>query len=257
MNRAGTIFRTIFLTIALALLVGPAAAAAQQSTPSIEDPLSKLNTSAPSASELSQGLRPQTPNPFQQPGSGVRKGSNDGARADSWMLQIDRKWTSASAVYAFSAPPGFYSSGRDQSDSNDWDSFVTSEITGYVNRSNTTYLRLSSDLETYGQKREAGDVGGPGGQNLTIQWEAAHLVSSKFGALEIAAGRFQQQLVSNFASPNSPLTDVWAGHAAASAGFETTFTLPDKNIVFSMHGGTLGPGLGKAHLATFELSWTW
>jgi hypothetical protein len=81
----------------------------------------------------------------------------------------------------------------------------------------------------------------------------------EIGISRVLMQAFQQQLISNFAPPNSPLTDVWAGHAAASAGFETTFTLPDKNIVFSMHEGTehLGPGLGKAHLATFELSWTW
>ena len=81
----------------------------------------------------------------------------------------------------------------------------------------------------------------------------------QIGISRVLMQAFQQQLISNFASPNSPLTDVWAGHAAASAGFETTFTLPDKNIVFSMHEGTehLGPGLGKAHLATFELSSTW
>ena len=117
---------------------------------------------------------------------------------------------------------------------------------------------MYTELESYGQKRQTGTAGEPGGQSLTMEWEILHVFPSKLGQFEIAGGPYQQRLVSYSAFANAPLTDVLLGYSASVAGFETSVTLPDKNLVFSLHQGTQHIGrIDKAHVTVFELSWTW
>ncbi len=236
----------------------PPAAGAQQMTAPVESAINPLTTPAPGTA-LSQALRPPAPNPFQRPGSSAHQAPGDPDSPDSLALHLDHNWASASAHYAFTAPPAFYVPARDAFETRDWSSSTITDIRAYLGRSNTMTARMTGDLEIYGQRREAGAPADPGGESFTMQWELAKLLFTRLGPLEIAAGRFQQQLVSNPAFANSPITDVWAGYSASFGGFETTLTLPDKNLAFSLRFGSqyLGPALGKAHTAVFELSWTW
>lgn len=166
---------------------------------------------------------------------------------------------SAAGAYAFAAAPVFYSPSLNASAPGDWDSVLSGAVAAHLNRSRTTDLRVSSDLEYYGQRRQTGSGGEPGGQSLTAEWQVAHLLPSRFGAMEFAAGGYQQRLVSFPAYANGPLTSVLLGYSASSVGFETTVTLPDKNIAFSFRYGTehIGTNPDKARVAVFELSWTW
>ncbi len=132
-------------------------------------------------------------------------------------------------------------------------------MTAYLSPSDTTSVRMISDLDIYGQKREAEAVGQPGGQAFTLEWEVAHLVPTRMGFLEVATGTYRQQLLSYAAFPNSPLADALPGYTVFGSGLETSLTLPDKNVTLSVRYGTqhLAQWVEKSHVAMFALSWTW
>jgi hypothetical protein len=172
---------------------------------------------------------------------------------------LDRKLTSYSAEYAFTAAPDFFCFDHNHSDLGPWNSSLTGTFAAYLNPDSTTAVRLSGDLESFGERRQAGMIGDPGAQTFTVQWEASRVLGSPVGAMEIAAGRYQQHLVSYPAFANGPLTDVLLGYSATSAGFHTTVTLPDRNIGLSFRYGSerLGSTANKGHTTLFEFSWTW
>ncbi len=243
--------------LAMAALLCPLSAHTQQMTSSIQDPGSQVNTLASSARMLAQGTKATSTNPFERPASSEDRTDSDSP--DSLLLQSDGKFTSYSAEYAFTAPPDFFWFDHDHSDLVEWNSSLTSAFTAYLNPSSTTAMRMTGDLESYGQRRQAGMAGDPGARVFTMQWEASHVVDSPVGSLEIAAGRYRQHLVSYPAFTNGPLTDVLLGYSATSAGFQTTATLPDRNIALSFRYGSehLGSIANKAHTTLFEFSWTW
>ncbi|HUI85288.1 MAG TPA: hypothetical protein VL240_13750 [Candidatus Binatia bacterium] len=259
MSRA-SVLHTLFIALMLVAFLRPHADA-QQTGPSMEreNAVSDASTSAPDAKAPAEFLKPAAPNPFERPQSSTHRRTDDSDSGDSLVLRLDRKWTSASAQYVFAAPPGFYSASRNEPGGNDWDSLLSSGITAYLNPSNTTAVRMTSDLEFFGQKREAGAAGQPGGHAFTMEWQVAHLLPSRLGPVEVAAGAYRQQLVSYPAFPNGPLTDVLLGYSASTVGFETRVTLPDRNLTFSFRYGTehVQPGRDKSHVALFELAWTW
>lgn len=247
------IFRAILIGLALLMWVCAIRAASAQQNTTLQNALANLNGSNPA-----QFLRPVAPSPFALPGGSGPKLAADSGSGDSLALEKDTHWTITTAQYAFSAEPGFYSTAH-QSRASDWDSVISGGLAAYVNRSNTSYVRMTSELETYGQKRETAAAGQPGGQTLTMEWEVAHLLPTKLGMVEVAAGPYREQAFAYAAFANSPVSDTLLGYSGRTIGFETSITLPDKNLSFSFRRGAqyLGPALDKARLATFELSWTW
>ncbi len=258
MRGAKRIFQTAFLGVILVALLCPRSVHAQQITSSTQDGGSNFNTAPPSASALAQAAKPPAQNPFQRPSSTHQKADNDDS-ADSLSLQLDRKWTTALAQAAFTAPPSFYSSCHNLSQTSDWDSVTTGAMTAYITPSYTSYVRMSGEFEMYGQKREAGATAEPGAQIFIMEWELAHLVNTNLGPLEVAGGRYRQQLMSYAAFANSPLQDTFLGYSGSAGGFETSVTLPDKNLTFSLRFGAehLNATSYKAHTTQFGFSWTW
>ena len=260
MKALGRIAQTALLTFAMLAFVRPLPVQSQQRPAPVGDAISSFNTSLPGFGTTDQPSKPPAPNPFTRPAGNAGKPANDGQGSDSLpLLRLDRNWITAFTQAEFSAPPDFYSFSHNQAIPAGWNSSVTGVLTGYLNRTSTTYLRTTGDLETNGQRREAGATGEPGSQAFTMEWEAAHLVPTRFGPLEVAAGSFRQQLLSYSAFANSPLTDQLPGQIVSASGFETSLTLPDKNLSFALRFGTqhLGPALGNAHEKSFGLSWTW
>jgi hypothetical protein len=249
----------LIILFGLVALLCPLSVHSQQVSAFAGNAGADFDTVAPHAGVLTQGAKPAAPNPFQQPWTITRKTAHDSLCSDCLLFQADRRWMTALAQYAFIAPPEFYSFASNQFDTSDWDSVVSGTISAYINRSYTSYIRMSSDLDTSGQRRQAGALGEPGAQTFTMEWEVAHLLPSKLGPLEVAAGRYQQQLVSYSAFANGPLTTPFLGYSGSAAGFETSFTLPDRNISFSFRYGSehLNATPGKAHATQFEFSWTW
>lgn len=258
-GRKGARYAIGIAALAVAALLCPIPARAQQMTSSVQDPSDEINTLASGANALAQAVKPVSPSPFERPSSSTHKAGDDNESPDSLLFQMDRKFTSTLTEYAFTAPASFYSLDHSPGSPADWNSSLTSAFTVYLNQDSATAVRITGDLETFGQRRLAGAVGDPGSQLFTMQWEATHVVRSKLGAMEAAAGRYQEQLIPYPAFANGPLTDVLLGYSASSVGFETTVTLPDRNIGFSFRYGTerLGPVVNKAHTALFEFSWTW
>jgi len=250
------IFRAILLGLALVTWLFAIRATAQQNT-ALQDALTDINGAANPAM-LYQFAKPNAPSPFARPGGSSQKSSGDTDSGDSLVLEKDSKWTITTAQYVFSADPDFYSAAH-QSSASDWDSLITGALNAYVNRSNTSYVRMTGELETYGQKGPTGAALQPGGHSFTMEWEAAHVLPSKLGFLEVAAGRYWQQAVAYPAFANGPISDTLLGYSGVSTGFQTSVTIPDKNLTFSFRHGTqyLGNAAGKAHEEIFQLSWTW
>jgi hypothetical protein len=260
MRRAKRILQTVLFTIVTLAFLYSLPVRAQEHTAPVDDAIGSFNTSLPGFGGSYEAPRPPVPNPFAQPASAGGRPAKDGQASDSLpLLQLDRNWLTASAQTGFTAPPSFYSFSHNQATAADWNSALTGVLTAYLNRASTTYVRTTGDLETNGQRREAGATGEPGSQAFTMDWEVVHLVPTRLGSLEVAAGSFRQQLLSYAALPNSPLTDTFAGVSVFANGFESSLTLPDKNLSFSLRFGTqhLGPVLGNAPTKSFELSWTW
>ena len=253
------IIRTVLAAVAAFAVLWPTPVHSQQGTDFYGNTLGNPDAVMARFVSLMQGSKPATQNPFQQPWSIHRKATSDSLCSDCLLLQADRKWVTALAQYDFAAPPEFYSFGHNQLGASDWDSVVSGSISAYINRSYTSYVRMNSDLDISGQTRQPGEYGVPGAQIFTMEWEVGHLLPGRLGPLEVAAGRYQQQLVSYSAYANSPLTTPFLGYSGSAAGFETSVTLPDKNISFSFRYGTehLEAAPEKAHAMQFEFSWTW
>ncbi|HKD85492.1 MAG TPA: hypothetical protein VKB58_12145 [Terriglobales bacterium] len=244
----------VFAFLSLGLLC-PLAAKAQKINSSSYSS-SFLNFSSESGESSSEATNPVAPNPFERPWGNNQQGS-DAQSGDALSSVVDRKWMTAAGAYAFAAAPAFYSSGPVGAEARGWDSDLSGAVAAHLNHSRTTDLRISSDLESYGQRRQTGSGGDPGGQTLTLDWQVAHLLPSRFGAMEVAAGGYEQRLISFPAYANGPLTDVLLGYTASSVGFKASVTLPDKNITFSFRSGTEHVGIDRARVAIFELSWSW
>ena len=259
MSGAKSILHASVLVLEMMALLRPLAAKAQQVTSSVEDQSGDVNKLASSAKALSDTSQPADLNPFDRPWSSQRKSADDAESSDSLLIEMDRKWAITSAAYSFTATPDFYSPAHNALNSADWNSSLSGAFATYLNHGGTTSLRMTGDLEIYGQRRDAGMAGNAGAQDFTMEWEISHVVPSRFGSLEVAAGWYQQQLVSYPAFANGPLTDVLLGYSASSVGFETTVTVPDKNISLSFRYGTerVGSTPDKSRAALFEFSWTW
>jgi hypothetical protein len=216
-------------------------------------PVAQSGNGAASASEAN--VAPG--NLFQRPGETATKTSSDSD--GTLLLQADRNRTSVLGQYAFTAAPGFYSDGRSTFERSDWNSDVTGAVTAYFSSSYTSALRLSADFLSYGEKRQPGGTGDPGGQSFTAEGEFVRVVSSKLGALEIGGGSYWQRLVSNRAFLNGPITQALQQYTGSESGFETTLTLPDRNLVFLFRYGKEDVGVPnlRSHATTFQLSWTW
>ena len=247
-----------FIVLATMALLRPLPAPGQELSSPFADRVAASSALAPSATDLSQ---PSTPavNAFERPGNAVPKASGDADSPDTLLVQLDRKRISTAAAYAFTAPPSFYASRHSQFDPADWNSSMSGAISTALNQDGTTTLRMSSDLELDGQQRDATASGAPPVQQLTLEWELSRLLPTKLGALVVAAGRYQQHLISYPAYANGPLTDVLLGYSASSVGFETTFTLPDRNMSLSIRYGTerLISTPDRSHTTSFQFSWTW
>jgi len=259
MSRAKITDIAIAALASLSVLCPLAARSQQMAAAPAEDVGSGFAMSAPNARALAQTLTPSAPNSFQRPASSGWNRPDDGKSAESLQWQRDRSRISALALYDFTAPPSFYASSHNQLTASDWNSVASGAITGYLTRYYTTYIRATGEFQLDGEKRESGANGQPGTQTFTTQWESAHLLPSRLGLAEVAAGVYRQQLVSYGSFANSAIADEFAGSSISAHGLETTLTVPDKNLTLSVHHGTqyLGRTLGKAHLTMFELSWTW
>jgi len=246
------------IAVAIWVFLRPLSAHTQQLTSSLQDRSGEADSSVPAAAST-QSMPFASPNPFQRPGNSVCKTGDDADSSDSLFFLMNRTWVTTSAAYAFAAPPSFYAPQHNDFDPAIWNSSMSGVVSASIRRGGTTSVRMSGDLENYGQRRQAGASGDPGTQTLTMEWELSQLLPTRFGLLEVAGGRYQQQLVSNRAFANGPLTDVLMGYSASSVGFETSFTLPDKNIGLTIRYGTerVGFEAGKSHTTMFELSWTW
>ena len=253
-NRRHALIRVV----AMLAFVLPLPAGAQQLTSSLQDHSAETNSFAPAAT-AAQSMPSPSPNPFQRPGTAVHKTADDTDVPDALLYLMNRTWIATSAAYAFSAPPSFYAPQHNAFDPAIWSSSMSGAVSASLRRSGTASLRMSGDLENYGQRRQAGTSGDPGAQTFTMDWELAQLLPTRLGFLEVAAGRYQQQVISNRAFANGPLTDVLMGYSASSVGFETSFTLPDKNIGLTVRYGTerVGFEAGKSHTTMFEFTWTW
>jgi hypothetical protein len=257
MCRATKILPALLFTAAV---LCPRPVHSQQKTTPSADATSAFNTSLPDVGTTYETSKPPVPNPFQRPASSSHKLVDDDVPDDALpLLQLDHNWLTAFAQAGFAAPPEFYSFDHNQTIAADWDNSLTGMLTAYVSSTGTTYVRTTGSLETNGQRRETGATGEPGSQVFTLEWEGAHIVPTRLGPLEVAAGSFRQQLLSYSAFANSPVTDLLPGRVVSANGFETSLTLPDKNLAFSLRFGAqhLGPALGNAHEKSFGLSWTW
>ncbi len=261
MNRARSVFRAASLVLTLIALLRSRDFYGQQTTLSTESSSSGITTLASGPSAPSQTFTPPAANPFQRPGSSAHGAAERAQPAEPGILRRDCKWTSVLAHYAFDAAPGFYSSSRNQplGGSADWNSSLTGVFAAYAHTKGTSYLRMTTDLELYGQKRDAGEAGFPGGKDITMEWEVAHVIPSRLGSVEFAAGIYRQALFSYSAFPNTAIADPLPGDTVLGSGLETSFTLPDKNLTLSFRSGRqyLEHGSDKALISTFELSWTW
>lgn len=260
MNRARRVVQAAGVMLTLMALLRPRDIYGQQATLSPQNSSSSITRLGSSASAPSAILAPPAMNPFQRPGSDS-KAADDGEPSDPTMLRIDGRRSSALFHYAFDAAPGFYSLSRNQlaGFGGDWGNSLTGVAAAYANPKASTYVRMTTDLELYGEKRDAGEAGSPGGRDVTMEWEIAHLAPSRLGSVEFAAGIYRQQLLSYPAFPNTAVTDPLPGYTVLGSGLETSLTLPDKNLTLSFRYGSqhLEHGSDKAHLSTFELSWTW
>ena len=233
--------RVAIATCVLALSIATAAQQSYFSKPSM-------------ASLVSSSDRPQPANAFTRPESSSDSTASD---PDSLGIQLEGPRIVTAASFAFAAPPEFYSPRRDQGLAGPWDSALTGSVARFVAPGETTYVRLTGSFELFGQRRQAGEAANSGGHTMTLEWELAHVVDSKFGAVEFSAGGYQQKTVLFPSAPNGPISDVLLGYSGFTSGVETSIRLPDRNLSLTFRFGNETLGTTKGQIRALELSWTW
>ena len=201
--------------------------------------------------------RPQPANPFTLPGSDDR---GNASAADALGVQFEHARFITSATFAFDAPSEFYTPRRDGVLTGYWNSSLTGSLARSITPSETTYVRFTGDFERFGQRREPSEVVSAGGQTMTFEWELAHLVGSRLGALEFSAGPYRQRSISPpVTSGGGPISDVLLGYSGYESGWETAINLPERNLSLTFRCGneTLGSTRERKRLKLFELSWSW
>jgi hypothetical protein len=259
MSQSKRIVRAVLAAATLvSALAWPLRAGGQQPTAYFGNTLGDPDAVMARFQSLMEAAKPGAPNPFQQPWSVHRKAGSDNA-SDGLSLQADHAWTMALAQYDFTAPPEFYSFAHTGAGASDWDSALTVATTAYLSHSYTTYVRATGSMEIEGQRRDPGAAGEPGTQTFATQLEAAHLLGTWFGPMEVASGIYQQRLVAQAAYANSPVSTTFLGYSGSATGFETSLTLPDKNFGFTFRQGTEHANgvAGRVRSTQFGLSWTW
>ncbi len=248
MLRSTTVLMTISL-FAVAALLSPASADAQQVSPA-----GKLDAFMPGATP-----QPIKPDPFQRPENKPQSTADENAHADSVpLLQLDRPWSRTYVQYAFAAPTSFYSPGRNQIGPAEWGSALTGVFATYLNHSGT-FMRVTTNLELDGERREASAAGNPGAQALTTEWELGRLVPSRLGWLEYAAGLYRQRLLSYASFANTAIADTMAGYPISGAGAESSVTLPDGNLSLTFRYGRqhLDDAQTRQRVVVLDLCWRW
>jgi hypothetical protein len=205
---------------------------------------------------VASGDRPQSANPFTRPESSSDSTTSE---ADSLGVQFEGPRIVSAASFAFVAPPEFYLPRRDQGLAGPWSSALTGSVARFVTPGETTYVRFTGDFELFGQRRLAEEAANSGGQTMTLEWELAHLVDSRLGALEFSAGAYRQRTILFPSAPNGPISDVLLGYSGFGSGFETSVRLPDRNLSLTLRFGNerLSSTTQSGRIKAFELSWTW
>ena len=242
--------------LALAMLAFLRPLPAQQLTSGLQNRSGEATTAATSAP---QALLATALNPFQCPETSSHKSADDADSPDALLFLKTRSRLTTSTAYSFSAPPGFYAPQPNDLDPALWNSSISSVISASLRQSGSSSFRVSGDLENYGQRRPSFASGDAGSQTLTLEWQFAQRLPTRFGAFEVAAGGYQQQLIANRAFAHGPVTEALDGYSVSSAGVETTFTLPDRNLGLTVRYGSehVRFETGKSRTASFEFSWSW
>jgi hypothetical protein len=257
MKKATQFVPVILMAVTWVALLDPQPGSAQQILASTGDAGRSVasETGAGQAPTVSQ---PSSTNTFIRPGGSNRQPAEASSSSDSLGFAFDRKWASTAAQYTFTAPPAFYNFTRSQPGlAMDWNSALAGAFAVRLSPSGATAIRMTGGLETFGERRGPAALANPGGQSLTVEWEFAHALSSKFGPLELAAGAYKQRLISYPGFADGPTTDVLLGYSAYSTGLETSLTLPDKNFAFSLRYGKQNLAWEKSRTVIFEFSWGW
>jgi hypothetical protein len=263
MHRLQNISHAAVLRLALAGLLGSAMAIAQD-----KDPLTAHDGSLPksqAAPVTASSYSSYSPSfaPAQSNGGGSHSGTSDEAPARPLILQSEWKRTDAIATYTFTAPTGhlFPGSAYD-ADAGMYGSSITGGADAYLTNSKATAVHFNADLELDGQFGQMNQ--GPQGvaQDFMLDWGVSHLFSSDkhpTRALELGVAAYQEWLVSRPLSLGGPFAGYVPGYSLFSAGLETTFTLPEKNAMFSLRYGHEHLVGGQSHGRIFAvgISWTW
>jgi hypothetical protein len=263
MHRLQNISRATVLRLALAGLLGSAMAIAQDKDPlTANDFTSPKTQAAPVTASSYSSFSPSfAPLPLNEGSS--HSGTSDEATSRALILQSGWKGTDAIATYTFTAPTGhlFSGSGYD-ADTGMYGSSITGGVYAYLTNSKATTLHLNADLEINGQVGQMNQAPQDAGQDFLVEWGVSHLLSSDkhpTRALEIGVAGYQEWLVSRPLSLGGPFAGYVPGYSLFSAGLETTFTLPEKNAMFSLRYGHEHVVGGQSHSRIFAvgISWTW
>jgi len=256
MTRARAFLLIVLIAALLPMLHKPNASA-QQTMASLTENVSAAEGTPTAPSATGESGTIASPSPFERPQKPASKITTD--TDGSLLLQIDGNRTSLLGQYAFTAPSSFYSPSRSAFNRDEWNSDLVGGVTGFLNSSATSAVRLTGELVTYGEKRQLAAAGAPGGQAFSLEGEFVRVAGSRLGPLEIAQGGYWQKLAAYGAYANSPVTEILEGYSGSERGFQTKITVPDRNLVFLFRYGSehVGSAYPRSRVATFQLSWTW
>lgn len=184
-------------------------------------------------------------------------GDGNQSSADTLAFQFDRGSSSAWLTETYFATPPTLADLSPK----EWSNGLAAGGTWFLTKSNTTAFHFMRNLDS-----STTNVGGLpfdqyDGSYLTVRWGASHLFLSNTGRndLQIDLAGYAERMVS---PPHSAVAFYMAdpiGYAASSSGAEATFSLPSRNIVFSVRYGSerVAQQPARSHLLQFQLSWSW
>ena len=203
-------------------------------------------------------------NPFQQYAAAPPVPSDEERNtADALTFHFDRGSTTLWAVETYSAPnPVLMAPQNLVLERSDWANGNAAGITLYLTKTNDTALQFMSDLESTGVGSNRTELYQSGAEDFTMRWGVSHLYEvGKRGAgfLQFDVAAFQEWLVSPALLIGGPFADHLPSYTISSSGVESTFSLPAKDLAFSVQYGSehLGNETHHHRLLMFDLSWTW
>jgi hypothetical protein len=242
-----------------ACLLPPVFTIAQESTVGAGDSISHFAMQRFPELPLMSGSQPAVDSPFVLQDRGA---SAVGTPDALFSLNLQHERLNGAIGVLYSPPPGEYLPRPGAAITDGWQNSVAGELSFDLEHGGSVSMEFNADVEIYGSEQQPLDRKQASAQDSKFEWGLAkqfpanNIVKYSMG-LEI--GGFHEWTITQPLLAGGPLIVREPSYTLFSAGLQTAFTVPDKDMTFTVRYGfdRLMQEPQKHRALAIELSWNW